>query len=52
VIQRLDTTVIDTAPELTDAVGSHQPADTVAVVVDRAGAKRSFRVALATRPAS
>ncbi|HEY5012815.1 MAG TPA: PDZ domain-containing protein, partial [Acidimicrobiia bacterium] len=52
VIQRLDTTVIDTAPELTSAVGGHRPGDKVVVVANRNGATRSFRVTLATRPVS
>jgi S1-C subfamily serine protease len=52
VILRLGTTAIDTAPELTTAVGSHQPGETVAVVVNRDGTQRTFRVKLATRPVS
>ena len=52
VILRLDTTVIDTAPELTSAVQTHQPNDRVAVVVNRNGTQRTFQVTLATRPTS
>jgi S1-C subfamily serine protease len=52
VIQRLDTTVIDTATELTGVVTGHRPGDKVVVVVNRAGVNRSFRVTLAVRPAA
>ncbi|HEX4493242.1 MAG TPA: trypsin-like peptidase domain-containing protein [Acidimicrobiia bacterium] len=51
VIVRLDSTVIDTAQELTDAVGALKPGTKVTVVVNRAGASRTFRITLATRSA-
>jgi S1-C subfamily serine protease len=52
VIVRLGTTTIDTAPQLTAAVGGHRPGDKVSVVVNRNGRNRTFEVTLATRPAT
>jgi serine protease Do len=52
VIVRFDTTTIDTAQQLTTAVGDRQPGDKVVVVVDRNGAPKRFSVTLATRPVS
>jgi S1-C subfamily serine protease len=52
VIVKIDTTPIDTAPELTAAVQAHQPDDKVTVTVNRKGQRRTFEVTLATRPTS
>jgi S1-C subfamily serine protease len=49
---KIDTTPIDTAPELTAAVQDHQPDDKVSVLVNRGGTERTFEVTLATRPTS
>jgi S1-C subfamily serine protease len=52
VIVRLGSTTIDTAQQLTTAVGSHQPGEKVTVEVNRNGRNRTFEVTLATRPAA
>jgi S1-C subfamily serine protease len=52
VVVRVNTTAIDSAPDLTSAIGSHRTGDKVAVVVNRKGTAHTFRVTLATRPAS
>ena len=52
VIVKLAATAINTAPELTSAVGDRQPGESVAVVVNRGGAQRTFTVKLAARPVS
>jgi serine protease Do len=52
VIVKLGTTTIDTAKQLTDAVGGHQPGETVDVVVNRNGDDHTLRVKLAARPAT
>jgi S1-C subfamily serine protease len=52
VIVRFGTTTIDTAQELTSAVGDRQPGEKVVVVVDRDGTEKRFSVTLATRPVS
>jgi S1-C subfamily serine protease len=52
VILRLGSTPINTAPNLTVAVGDHQPGEKVVVIVNRNGVERTFRVTLASRPVS
>jgi S1-C subfamily serine protease len=52
VVVRLDSTVIDTAQELTDAVQARKPGTKVTVVVNRSGTNRTFQVTLAARPTS
>jgi S1-C subfamily serine protease len=52
VILRLGSTPINNAPQLTVAVGDHQPGEKVVVTVNRSGVERTFRVTLASRPVS
>ena len=52
VILRVESTPINTASDLTVAIGDHQPGEKVVVTVDRDGTERRFTVTLASRPVS
>jgi S1-C subfamily serine protease len=52
VVVRLDSTVVDTAQELTDAVQAHKPGSKVTVVVNRSGTTHTLSVTLAALPSS
>jgi S1-C subfamily serine protease len=50
VITAIDGTTVSTVPELLDAIGQHQPGDTVELTVTRDGGQQDISVTVADRP--